>query len=284
VKAQRRPGLSKPMLGQPLGPFVLKGVLGEGAMGLVYRAVRESNGEVVAVKILKHRLSRDELYKERFRREARVAQQVRHPHLVPVVEAGEDEGIHYLAMSYVEGMSLGEWIEQEGQLPIRACVRTVREVASGLDALHSEGLVHRDVKPSNIMLDRAGTAALTDFGLARGRAFTVLTKPGEVMGTPDYIAPELISGAEAGPLSDVYALGCVAYECFTGKPPFAGRTLLEVAVAHMDEEPPGPRAHRPELPSDLAWSLLQALAKDPARRPPTALAYARLLKVGAESS
>jgi serine/threonine protein kinase len=271
------------MLGHRLGPFRLKAVLGEGGMGLVYRAVREPTGEIVAIKVLKRALSRDEVYRQRFEREARAAREVEHRHLVPVLEAGEDDGVHYLAMAYVDGRSLGERIETEGQLSLTECVRIVGELASGLDALHTKGLVHRDVKPSNVMLDRHGSAALTDFGLARGEAYTVLTRPGEVMGTLDYIAPELISGGGATPASDIYALGCVAYECMTGAAPFAGRGMFEAAVAHVEEQPPDPGEKRADLPSDLTWGLLHALAKDPARRPTTARAYARMLSAGLAS-
>jgi serine/threonine protein kinase len=268
------------MLGHRLGPFRLKAILGEGGMGLVYRAVREPGDELVAVKVLKRALSRDPVYRQRFEREARVASGVDHRHLVTVLESGEDDGVHYLVMAYVDGRSLGQRIEQKGPLSLSESVRIVAEVASGLDALHAAGLVHRDVKPSNIMLDEQGAAALTDFGLARGEAFTVLTRPGEVMGTLDYLAPELIAGAAASPSSDIYALGCVAYECLTGAAPFAGRGMFEVAVAHVEEEPPDPAEKRADLPSALSWGALQALAKDPARRPTTARAYARMLGAG----
>jgi serine/threonine protein kinase len=274
--AAARPSLQP---GDRVGPFRLEELLGEGAMGLVYRAMREPGGEAVALKVLKRALSRDSIYRQRFLREAEVAKQVEHKHLVPVVEAGEDDDVHYLAMQYVEGGSLDERIEAAGPLPLRESVRITAEVASGLDALHREGLVHRDVKPSNIMLDKAGRAALTDFGLARGPAFTVLTKPGQVMGTLDYIAPELISGSAATPASDVYALGCVVYECLTGHAPFAGLRIFEIAVAHVEREPTNPCAIRADVPADLGWASLSALAKQPERRPTTARAYARMLEV-----
>jgi serine/threonine protein kinase len=274
--AAARPGLQP---GDNVGPFRLEEPLGEGAMGLVYRAVRETNGETVALKVLKRALSRDSIYRQRFLREAEVAKQVEHKHLVPVVEAGEDDGVHYIAMEYVEGGSLDDRIEATGPLTLRESVRIGAEVASGLDALHREGLVHRDVKPSNIMLDSAGGAALTDFGLARGPAFTVLTKPGQVMGTLDYIAPELISGSPATPASDVYALGCVVYECLTGQAPFAGLRIFEIAVAHVEREPTNPCRLRSDVPADLGWASLSALAKEPERRPTTARAYARMLEV-----
>jgi serine/threonine-protein kinase len=249
-------------------------------MGVVYRGASSESGETVAVKVLKRALSQDALYRQRFEREARIAGQVEHPNLVRVLDAGEDEGVRYLVMAYVDGLSLDELIEMARRLSVEDSVRIVGELASGLDALHAQALVHRDVKPSNVMLDAHGTAALTDFGLARGRAFTLLTRPGEVMGTLDYLAPELIAGTPASPASDIYALGCVAYECVTGHPPFGGRGMFEVAVAHGEEEPPDPVVARPDLPGPLAWGLLQALRKDPAARPTTARAYSRMLQAG----
>jgi serine/threonine-protein kinase len=257
-------------------------MLGEGGMGIVYRAVREPSGETVALKVLKQVLSSDEVYRRRFEREARVAREVRHRHLVPVLESGQDRGVQYLAMAYVDGDSLAERLAA-GPLPIPEVVRITNEVASGLDALHASDLVHRDVKPSNIMLTTDGTALLTDFGLARGRALTVLTRPGEVMGTLDYIAPELIRGDSASPASDIYALACVAYKCFVGTAPFADLEMFEKAVAHIDQDPPDPAAARPDLPRPLAWGLLQGLAKDPAKRPTTARAYSRMLQLGADA-
>jgi serine/threonine protein kinase len=272
---------SKTIIGDRLGPFTLEAVLGEGGMGIVYRAVREPTGETVALKVLKQALSSDETYRRRFEREARVARDVRNRHLVPVLESGDDGGAHYLAMAYVDGPSLAEQLTT-GPLSIADAVRIVGEVAVGLDALHANDLVHRDVKPSNIMLTSTGTALLTDFGLARGRALTVLTKPGEVMGTLDYIAPELIRGDGASPASDIYALACLAFACLVGTPPFADLGMFEKAVAHVDLDPPDPTVARPDLPRPLAWGLLQGLAKDPARRPTTARAYARMLSMGAD--
>lgn len=268
--------------GDRLGPFTLEAVLGEGGMGTVYRATRESAAEIVAIKVLKQALSSDEVYRRRFEREARVAREVRHRHLVPVLESGDDRGVHYLVMAYVDGRSLAERIA-DGPLPIGEAVRIVNEVAAGLDALHAHELVHRDVKPSNIMLAQDGTALLTDFGLARGRALTVLTPPGQVMGTLDYIAPELIRGQTAEPVSDIYALACVAYACLVGRPPFGGQSMFEKAAAHLDQDPPDPAASRPDLPEPLVWGLSQGLAKDPAQRPTTARAYARMLALGADT-
>ena len=264
-------------LGDTFGPYRLESVLGEGAIGVVFAATRE-DGTVVALKVLKKLLSQNEVYRQRFLREARVAEEVRHPHLVPILEAGEARGYHYLAVAYVEGGTLADRIESNGPLPLDECLRLAAEIASGLDALHASGIVHRDVKPSNVMLDPSGRAAVTDFGLAKGPAYTVLTTPGQVMGTLDYIAPELIRGEPAGPASDIYALACVLYECLTGAAPFADRRLFEVAVAHLEDAPPDASERRAEVPRPLSDILRQAMAKEPAQRPRTGTAFAHLLR------
>ena len=268
--------------GDTLGAYRVESVLGEGGMGIVFRAVRESDGQVVALKVLRRELSHDETYRRRFIHEARAAGTVRHKHLVPVLEAGETGDRSYLAVAYVEGRSLEDRIEAEGPLPVDAILVLSYQVATGLDALHEQDLVHRDIKPSNIMIDGNGDAWLTDFGLAKGRAYTVLTRPGQVMGTLDYLAPELIRGEPATPASDIYGLGCVLYECLAGQPPFAEKSVFQVGVAHLEEEPPDPAANRPEVPSEFTWAMMRALEKDPARRPPTGLAYAQMLRVGAK--
>lgn len=264
-----------------VGPYALDSVLGEGAMGVVYRAVRDGDGAVVALKLMRAELAADAVYRQRFLREARVAAEVEHPHLVSIIEAGEDDGRPYLAAMYVAGRSLAERIAGSGPLPVEETLAVVAQVGAGLDALHAAGLVHRDVKPANVMLDENGAALLCDYGLAKGRAFTVLTRPGRVMGTLDYLAPELIRTGHAGPASDVYALGCLAYECLAGDPPFGGLNVFQVGVAHLEEQPPDPCAHRDDAPASLTWAVLKALEKDPARRPNTGTAYAHMLTLAA---
>ncbi len=151
------------------------------------------------------------------------------------------------------------------------------DVALGLHALHGAGIVHRDVKPGNVLFALDGSAKLTDFGLAKGRAYTVLTQPGQVMGTLDYLAPELIRGDPATPQSDLYALGCVAYECVVGAAPFAHKSFFEVGLAHLEEAPTDPREKHPELPAGLSAAILAALEKAPGDRPDGAAAFADLL-------
>jgi serine/threonine protein kinase len=261
--------------GDTLGPYRLDQMLGEGGMGLVFRAVRETDGQEVALKVMRFELIEDPVFGKRFEQEARAASEVRDRHLVPVLEAGQAEGRRYLAVKYVPGGTLEDRLAERGQLAVDEAARFAADVGAGLDALHRAGIVHRDLKPSNIIVDADGTGMLTDFGLAKGRAYTVLTKPGQVMGTLDYLAPELVKGEPASPATDIYALGCTFYECVVGQPPFAHKSGIQVGIAHVAEPPPPPTDRRPELSSAYSEALLSALAKDPAERPPTASDFAR---------
>jgi serine/threonine-protein kinase len=271
-------------IGQAVGPYRLEELIGEGATGVVFRALHEADGRTVALKILKSRLSRDETYQRRFAREARAAREVKHRHLVPLLDAGVVDGHHYLAAEYIQGRSLEQLLETDGPLSLQPLLRITMEIATGLEALHRHGLVHRDVKPSNVMLDEEGSASLTDFGLARGAAYSALTRPGQVVGTLDYLAPELIKGTGATAASDVYALGCVVYECLAGAPPFAGKNLFELGLAHLEQAPDDPCAKRADVPRGLSGAVLQALEKEPTRRPATAVTYAQMLRVTARAS
>jgi serine/threonine-protein kinase len=264
-------------LGTQIGPFRLEDFLGEGAMARVFRATRLDTGQVVALKLLKPKLAADPTYLRRFVHEARAAGSVRHPNLVPILDAGETDGRPYLAAAFVGGRSLGAMIEERGPLPFTDVVRIARQAGAGLDALHAAGLVHRDIKPANILLEPDGTAAVTDFGLAKGPAYTVLTNPGQVMGTLDYLAPELIRGSKGTTQSDLYAFGCVIYECLTGKPPFGDRPMFQLAQAILNEQAPDPTVGRPDLPQQLHWAVGQALLKDPSHRPPSCAVLAQMI-------
>jgi serine/threonine protein kinase len=257
-----------------LGDYTLEAELGRGSTGVVWRAT-SADGSTVAIKLFDPALGRDEEYRARLAREARVAQEIQGAHLVRILESGADDGQLFLVLEYVGGGTLRDKLA-DGPLPLEQTVRVVSEVAAGLDALHRGGIVHRDVKPSNVMLRENGSAALTDFGLAKGAAYTLLTRPGQVLGTVDYLAPELIRGGDATAASDVYALGCVAFECLAGRPPFADRSLFGVGTAHLEDDPPDP----PTSP-EVAWALLRALEKDPTARPATATMYAHLLRAAA---
>ncbi len=262
--------------GDAFGEYLIDEPLGQGGMGIVFRAVRE-DGAVVALKVLKPGLVRDENATRRFAREARAAAEVDHPHLIDVIEAGDVDGTGYLAMRYVAGRSLDDRIGEQGSLPVEATVRLAVEVGAALDALHAAGFVHRDVKPSNILLDDERGALLTDFGLVKRSDFSMLTSPGQMLGTLDYIAPELLRGAAPGPGTDLYAFACVVFECLAGTPPFGGRSVFEVGLAHLGDRPPDPCFGRDDAPAALSRAVLAALAKRPEERPPSATAYAQLL-------
>jgi serine/threonine-protein kinase len=263
--------------GVRIGRYRIEAQIGEGGMGQVFRAVGTEDGEVVALKVMKERWPAESEWVRRFLREAQAASEVEHERLVGVLDAGEEDGRHYLVMPYVAGQTVEQRIRAEGPLSLGTTQRMVAEVAAGLDALHEHGLVHRDVKASNIIFRADGSAALADFGLAKGARYSDLTRPGQVVGTVDYLAPELIRGEAATPASDVYSLGCVVYECLCGDTPFGGRGRFQVGMAHLEEPPGDPCAGRAELPERYGEVVRRALRKDPARRPATASAFARAL-------
>jgi serine/threonine-protein kinase len=266
--------------GSVLGAFRIEEQVGEGSFGVVYRAVRDSDRRDVALKVLREELGRDPAYLRRFAREASVASEVRHANIVPVLDAGEVDGLHFVATAYVSGGTLARRLTG-GQLRLPSVLQVAEDVAAGLTALHRRGLVHRDVKPANVMLD-ADTALLTDFGLATGAALTTLTRSGLVVGTPQYLAPELLDGTgEATPVSDVYALGCLVYACLAGKPPFTG-SAMEVAFAQLEREPADPCTGRADVPAGVSGVVLGALAKEPGARPRSATMFGHLLRLAAE--
>jgi serine/threonine protein kinase len=274
---------SVPGPGSTVGGHRLETLLGEGAAGLVFAATSEK-GKRVAVKLLRPELARDAVALARFEREARLARGFTTTHVVPILELGESQGLRYLVMPYYPGGSLSLRLRSLGHLAVPEALDLAAQLGRGLDALHAEEILHRDVKPSNVLLDGEGAAALTDFGLARAADSTRLTADGQILGTPHYLAPELIEGREAARQSDVYSLGCVLYECLVGAPPFADRRLAEIGFAHLTEEPRDPRELRPELSPEIAHGLRSALEKNPAARPTTATALARMLQLGSSAA
>ena len=269
-------------VGETLGPYRLEELLGMGGMGLVYRAVRAPDGQVVALKVLRQALSADETFRRRFVHEARASSRVADRHLVPILDAGELEGRHYLAMTYVRGPTLERRIRADGPLALDTVLALAADVGAALDALHAHGVVHRDVKPSNVIFGEDGGALLMDFGLAKGRRDTALTQTGQVLGSLHYVAPELINGQAATPASDLYALGCVVYEAVTGRPPFAAADPVQIGVGHLRQAPPDPGTYGVAWPPALVDALLRALAKDPDRRPPSGADFARGLRLASE--
>src|SRR5581483_8060050 len=260
-----------------VGPYALGRLLGEGATAHVFQA-RDERGRDLVVKILKVASASDRVVGRRFLHEARAAKAVSHRHLVPVFDVGESGGRPWLAMPFLPGGTLAKRLAA-ARLEVDAVARLAAELGGALDALHAAGILHRDVKPSNVLFDRAAGAALADFGLAKGRDYTALTRHGEFLGTPHYVAPELIAGESASGASDIYALGCVLYEAATGAPPFAGRSVLEVGLGHLEEEPPDPRERVRDLPEGIAAALKLALSKVPEDRPTTGHALAWMLGV-----
>jgi serine/threonine-protein kinase len=268
--------------GAQVGPYRIERVIGSGGMGVVYLA-RQEDGASLVLKILKSELTADPAYRRRFDHEARIARQVQHRSLVPILDSGEVDGQSYIAMPFVGEKTLAMRVAELGPLPLGEVVHTAGALGGALDVLHVQGLVHRDVKPSNVVIDQAdGNPLLTDFGIAKGAGYTVLTRTGQIVGTMDYLAPELIRGGDASPTSDIYALACLLYECVVGVPPFSDRPLFQVCYAHLQELPPDPREHRTDLNAEFATTLLRGLEKDPALRPRGAGEYARLLRLASK--
>ncbi len=250
--------------GTHIAGYRVERLLGEGATGAVYLARDEQLDRTVALKLLPRELSRDERFRRRFLREAQMAARLEHPGIVTIYAAGEADGLLYLAMRHVRGSDLRRLLEREGRLDLDRALSILAPVAEALDAAHSHGLVHRDVKPGNILLDDDDRAFLADFGLAK-HAATVnsLSREGVFSGTIDYIAPEQIEGGKVDGRADVYALACVLFEALAGRPPFSRETDVAVVFAHLKDNPPVLTALRPELPSALDSVLARGLAKDP---------------------
>jgi serine/threonine-protein kinase len=265
-----------PLIGNEIGGYRIESRVGEGGMGLVYRA-SGPDASRVALKVVKQDYARDETYRRRFSREARIAQTVKHPNVVPVVATGEHHGIPYMAQQFIDGISLDEKIKREGPLDVETAMQICTDVAAGLEALWQAGMVHRDIKPANILLSDEGRAYVTDFGLAKDTQGSLLTLPGQALGSIDYMSPEQIRGDPVNAASDVYALGCVMYECLCGRPPFAEAQGMRILWAHLQDQPPDPIGLRPDLPTDVARTMMRALEKEPDSRPQTAGEYVRLV-------
>jgi len=243
------------------GRYRLEARIGSGGMSTVYRAFDEILERQVAVKLMNREIASDSDQLERFRREARAVAQLSHPHVVGVIDAGEDDGRPYIVLEYVEGETLKERIRRQGRLPVTEAVAYAIEIARALGAAHSRHIVHRDVKPQNVLLDQEGSAKVTDFGIARTLEEDGLTADGRVLGTTDYVSPEQALGQHVTGQSDLYSLGVVLYEMVTGEVPFRGENQVAVAMKHVREEIPDVQTKRPEVSAALASIIETATAK-----------------------
>ena len=246
--------------------YELEELIGSGGAASVFRAHDRLLERTVALKILRDRHAGDADYVERFRREARAAAQLSHPNIVTLLDRGEDGGRQYIVFEYVDGENLKRLVERRGALSARAALELAIQVGRALAFAHAQGLVHRDVKPQNVLLAEGSRAKVTDFGLARTLEAGGLTQTGTVLGTSDYISPEQASGRRADSRSDVYSLGAVLYELLTGEVPFPGGNPVSVALRHVGDPPPSPAARQPGVPSRLDEAVRTAMAKDPAER------------------
>jgi eukaryotic-like serine/threonine-protein kinase len=268
------------------GRYELGDRLGSGGMSNVHRATDLILERTVAVKILAEHLSDDERFVARFRREALAVAKLIHPNIVQVYDTGIDEGRHYIVMEYVEGRSGAQILQRQGPLDPEAAAEAGIQACAGLDYAHRRGIIHRDVKPGNLMVvggpvgGGAMTVKLTDFGIARAIEQTRITQVGSVVGTAAYLAPEQVRGEEATPATDVYALGVVLYQFLTGRLPYEGSTLAELAVRQQNEQPLPPSTYNEAVPETLGGAVLRALEGETARRYASADELAGGLQLG----
>jgi serine/threonine protein kinase len=266
--------------GSTFAGYEVEGVVGAGGLGILYRARQVRLDRPVALKLVEPTVARDPVIRERLRREARAVAALDHPNIVPLYEAGEESGTVYIVTRWVEGTELGTLIQDSGPLEPERAARIAAQIAAALDVAHDKGLIHRDVKPSNVILTREDHVYLTDFGLAK-RAETAagLTAVDAMLGTVDYVAPEQIEGSEPDARGDVYALGCVMFEMLVGQPPFADhKGGMAKMWAQVNAEPPALHERRPDVPPPLEDVIQSAMAKAPESRPTAAAFRRRVLR------
>src|SRR5690348_18469292 len=231
-------------------------------MADVYLAEDQELGRRVAIKILNSRHGNDDQFIERFRREAKNAAALNHPNIVSIYDRGEAEDTYYIAMEFLDGRTLKELIVGRGAAPINVAIEYARQILSALRFAHRHGIVHRDIKPHNVLVDGEGRVKVTDFGIARAGA-SQMTEAGSIVGTAQYLSPEQARGGDVDQRSDLYSLGVLMYELLTGTVPFTGDTPVEIAMKHLSQLPEPPSSRRPDLPHELDLLVMRALAKDP---------------------
>ena len=258
--------------------YRLERKLGSGGMADVWLAEDQELGRRVAVKILHERYANDEQFVERFRREATHAAGLSHPNIVSIYDRGVVEGSYYIVMEYIEGRTLKELIVTRGPCPVPVAISYTRQILAALRYAHKNGIIHRDIKPHNVIVDREGRVKVADFGIARAGA-SEMTEVGSIVGTAQYLSPEQARGAPVDESSDLYSTGIVLYELLTGTVPFTGETPVEIAMKHLSQTPDAPSTRRPDIPHDLDLVVLRALAKEPADRYRTAAELDRDLEL-----
>ena len=266
--------------GQPiekLGPYRIVREIGHGGMGTVYEAVDERSSGTVAVKVLPPELARQRSFLNRFAHELEALGKLSHPHVVPILDVGEDDALHYFAMEHVAGGSLEQLLSRDARLSVERACEIGSQVAHALSHAHAHGIVHRDVKPANILLTAEGLAKLTDFGIAKMADATQLTLTGAVVGTADYLSPEQAEGRRVTPRSDLYSLGIMLYRMLSGRAPFSGRTTVEIVQKHRFARPTALYELRPGLPSRLYELVDELIRKDASTRPPNGRVVAERL-------
>lgn len=264
---------------QVCGPFRLGERLGSGGMATVYRGFDPEHRRTVAIKLMHPHMRSDPAYVERFRREARAMARIASPHVVKVIDAGDQHGIPYIALEYVEGETLKDLIRRGGRLPVSEALGYAIDIGRALSCAHAQGLVHRDVKAQNVLIDREGCAKLTDFGVARMLDAEPLTDAGEVLGSVLYVSPEQAMGRPATPRSDIYSLGICLYELLIGSPPFRAETSVAIALKHVREPLPAVATRRPDIPAAVETAIERSTAKRPRDRYPTAQEMVRDLQL-----
>jgi serine/threonine-protein kinase len=257
--------------------YEVRSTLGKGGMGVVYRAYDRTLDEEVALKVLRPDVvHQDPTLLERFKSEIKLARRITHRNVLSTHDFGETGGTPYISMEYLEGVTLKDLLSSKGALPLGVGLSVAKQMSLGLEAAHEQGVVHRDIKPQNMLIiPETGELKIMDFGIAHGHAIKDggtgasgggLTTAGTVMGTPDYMAPEQAQGLPADFRSDIYSLGVVLFEVFTGKLPFQGETPMKTVLMHIQQAPPAPRSLNPRIPAELETAILRSLSKDPGAR------------------